>query len=117
MLDEIPALRSALAASASVDDGISAAAAYLENYRARAQRDLRRVTRFVDEMGPQVPIAVAPEIRPGTPSLVALAKLANFLSASPIALLRERVGTVGRSKGRAGRKSATGGGSDAGVSL
>lgn len=118
MLDEIPALRLALEASASPDDGVSAAVAYLENYRDRALRDLRRVTRFAEEMGARVPIAIAPEIHPGTPSLVALAKLANFLSASPVILAREHAAAASKSKSRARRKSAAGSdGSDAGVSL
>lgn len=118
MLDEIPAIRSALDASSSPDDGVGAAAAYLEDYRERAMNDLRRVTRFAEQMGPRVPIAIAPEIRPGTPSLVALAKLAKFLSASPITLAGGPAAAVSRSKGRERRKSAAGrDGSDAGVSL
>jgi anion-transporting ArsA/GET3 family ATPase len=116
VLDEIPALRAALGASPSSDDGVSAAAAYLENYRSRAQHDLRRVTRFAEEMGTRVRIATAPEIRPGTPSLVALGRLANFLSAPPITLARHE--RAGAPKGRAQDKPAgRADSSDAGVSL
>jgi hypothetical protein len=53
--------------------------AYLERYRARAEEDIRRVKRFVDGLPARVKVAFAPEIRPGTPSLAALARLANFL--------------------------------------
>ena len=45
---------------------------------ARAE-DLRRVGRFVEGLAPRVTVAFAPEIAPGTPSLAALGRLANFL--------------------------------------
>lgn len=119
LLEEIPALRAALGASASPDEGVSAAMAYFENYRLRAQQELRRATRFAEEMGRSVRIAVAPEIRPGTPSLVALGRLAIFLSAQPISFARrERVAAHGPRKGRPqDTRAARAGGSDAGVSL
>lgn len=103
VLDEIPALRAALDASpvdGGTKDGTRAAAAFLEDYRLRAQGDMRRVTRFAEEMRARLPIAIAPEIQPGTPSLVALAKLAKFLDMQPITLIRERAYATGRAKGR-----------------
>lgn len=78
-LDEIPALGAALDADGAGDDGVAAALAYLESYRARAAEDVRRVRRFIDTVPARVRVALAPEIRPGTPSLTALARLANFL--------------------------------------
>ncbi|MFZ1121620.1 MAG: ArsA-related P-loop ATPase [Candidatus Binataceae bacterium] len=78
-LDDIPRLRAALDAEGARDDGVAAALAYLESYRARAEEDIRRVKRFVDGLPTRVKVALAPEIRTGTPSLAALARLANFL--------------------------------------
>jgi anion-transporting ArsA/GET3 family ATPase len=78
-LDEIPALSAALDADGAGDDGVAAALAYLESYRARADEDIRRVRRFIDGVPARVKVVLAPEIRPGTPSLTALARLANFL--------------------------------------
>ena len=43
------------------------------------ERDVRRVRRFVDGVPARVTVAFAPEIAPGTPSLAALGRLANFL--------------------------------------
>lgn len=119
MLDEIPALRAALDAAADDDanDGVRAAAEYLEDYRDRARRDWRRVTRFTQEMGSRVRIVMAPEIRLGTPSLAVLAKLANFLSSQPITLADEQ-SADSASKRRGRHKPAMrAGGSDTGVSL
>jgi anion-transporting ArsA/GET3 family ATPase len=78
-LDDIARLRAALDADHAVDAGVAEALAYLESYRARAEEDIRRVKRFVDGLPARVKIALAPEIRFGTPSLAALARLANFL--------------------------------------
>ncbi len=78
-LDEIHRLRAALEADGAVDDGVAAALAYLETYRACAEEDICRVSRFVEGLPPRVKVAFAPEIRPGTPSLAALGRLANFL--------------------------------------
>jgi anion-transporting ArsA/GET3 family ATPase len=78
-LDDIPRLRAALDADDAGDAGLAETLAYLESYRARAEEDIRRVKRFVDGLPARVKIALAPEIRPGTPSLAALARLANFL--------------------------------------
>ncbi len=86
-LDEIPALRAALEADdagqtlLAQDDGVAAALAYLESYRTRAEEDIRRVRRFVEELPPRVKVAFAPEIPPGTPSLAALGHLADFIVA------------------------------------
>ena len=117
----------ALDADGAGDDGVAAALAYLESYRARAEEDIRRVRRFVDGVPARVKVALAPEIRPGTPSLAALARLANFL-VTPQAIV-ERAAR-GRSaaappkrraplKGgrRAGKKSDARNWSNAGVSL
>ena len=76
-LSEISALRAALDADSAGDDGVAAALAYLESYGGRAEEDIRRVRRFVDGIPARVKVALAPEIRPGTPSLAALARLAN----------------------------------------
>lgn len=118
-LDDVPALRAALEASAASDGGMRAAAAYLENYRARALEDIRRVRRFAEEVSPRVTIALAPEIRPGTPSLVTLARLASFLCAPQTALARRaRAAPGGASRGRSAPKPGRGADkSDAGVSL
>lgn len=78
-LDEIPRLRAALDTEGEGDSGVAAALAYLESYRARAREDLRRVGRFVEGLAPRVTVAFTPEIAPGTPSLAALGRLANFL--------------------------------------
>jgi anion-transporting ArsA/GET3 family ATPase len=78
-LDEIPPLRAALEADDAGDDGVAAVLSYLESYGARAEEDIRRVRRFVDGVPARVKVALAPEIRPGTPSLAALGRLANFL--------------------------------------
>jgi anion-transporting ArsA/GET3 family ATPase len=78
-LDDIVRMRAALDRDGAIDAGLSDALAYLENYRARAEDDVHRVKRFVDGLPAQVKVAFAPEIRPGTPSFAALARLANFL--------------------------------------
>jgi anion-transporting ArsA/GET3 family ATPase len=78
-LGELSALRAALDTDGAGDDGVAAVLAYLENYRSGAEEDLRRVRRFVDGVPTRVKVAFAPEIRPGTSSLAALARLANFL--------------------------------------
>ena len=78
-LDDIPQLRAALDADDAGDAGLAETLAYLESYRARAEEDIRRVKRFVDGLPARVKVALAPEIRPGTPSLAALARLATFL--------------------------------------
>ena len=79
MLEEIPRLRKALETDGGGDDGVSAVLSYLENYRARIEEDIRRVKRFVEGVPPRVTVALAPEVPAGTPSLVALAQLANSL--------------------------------------
>jgi anion-transporting ArsA/GET3 family ATPase len=79
MLEEIPRLRKALETDGGGDDGVSAVLSYLENYRARTEEDIRRVKRFVEGVPPRVTVALAPEVPPGTPSLVALGQLANSL--------------------------------------
>jgi len=87
-LSEIPALRSALEADGAGDDGIAAALAYLESYRVRAGEDIRRVRRFVEELPSRVSVAIVPEIRPGTPSLAALARLEDFLTGPQVVAAR-----------------------------
>jgi len=89
ILEEVAPLREALGVSKPADDGAEAVAAYLEGYRERARRGMRRVARFVEEIGPRVPVVIAPEIRPRTSSLIALGPLADFLLASPIVRGRE----------------------------
>jgi anion-transporting ArsA/GET3 family ATPase len=80
-LDDIVRLRAALDADGAVDAAMAETLSYLESYRARAEEDVNRVKRFVDGLPVRVKVAFAPEIRPGTPSLAALARLANFLIA------------------------------------
>jgi anion-transporting ArsA/GET3 family ATPase len=113
-LSEISALRAALDADGAGDDGVAAALAYLESYRGRAEEDIRRVRRFVDGVPARVKVALVPEIRPGTPSLAALARLANFL-VTPQALVARRAlvassaaapnGRLPLKGGRRGKKS------------
>jgi anion-transporting ArsA/GET3 family ATPase len=107
VLGEISALRAALGVDAGSDDGVAAALAYLESFRDRAEDDIRRVRRFVDGVPASIKVVLAPEIRPGTPSLAALANLANFL-VTPQAIVKRpaRVTTSGvPSKGRAALKN------------
>jgi anion-transporting ArsA/GET3 family ATPase len=110
-LEEIPALRAALDADTATDQGVDAAVAYLESYRLRVGDDIRRVRRFADGVPTRVRIALAPEIRPGTPSLVALGRLANFLVAPQKLLTRPaRVASAattlkGRAPFRGGRRA------------
>jgi len=113
-LGEIPALRAALDAGGAGDDGVAAALAYLESYRGRAEEDLRRVRHFVNGIPARVRVALAPEMRPSTPNLAALARLAKFLVTPQGIVQRARV-TIGtaapkggaplRGGGRAGKKS------------
>ena len=117
-LSEISALRAALDADGADDEGVAAALAYLESYGGRAEEDIRRVRRFVDGVPARVKVALAPEIRPGTPSLAALARLANFLITPQAMVARPARVTGGASspkrrlplKGRprAGKKSDAG---------
>ena len=102
-LEEIPALRTALDADGANDQGVDAAVAYLESYRLRAAGDIRRVRRFADGVPARIRIALAPEIRPGTPSLVTLGQLATFLVAPQTILTRPARGASAAAtlKGRA----------------
>jgi hypothetical protein len=115
-LEEIPALRAALDADGAIDpgvdsQGVDAAVAYLESYRLRAAEDIRRVRRFADGVPARVKIALAPEIRPGTPSLVALGRLASFLVTPQTILTRPARGASaattlkGRAPLRGGRRA------------
>ncbi len=110
-LGEIPALRAALGADGATDEGVAAAAAYLESYRARAEEDIRRVRNFAAEVPAHVRIALAPEIRPGTPSLAALGRLANFLVTPQTMLARHARGASAaaalkrRAPSKAGRRA------------
>jgi len=114
-LDEISRLTATLdahkAGDNADDDGVAAALAYLESYCARAQEDIRRVRRFVETLPPRVKIALAPEIRPGTPSLAALGRLANFLVMPQTIVARPGRGTIaataptGRARLKGGRRA------------
>jgi len=84
VLGEISGLRASLAADGLRDDAASAAVSYLEKYSERAHDLLQRVTRFADELPARPPIALVPEIRPGTLALVALGRIAHFLAAEPV---------------------------------
>ncbi|HVA83720.1 MAG TPA: ArsA-related P-loop ATPase [Candidatus Binataceae bacterium] len=118
-LGEISALRAALDAEGAGDDGVTAVLAYLENYRRRSEEDIRRVRRFVDGVPARVKVALAPEIRPGTPSLAALARLANFLVTPQAMVARPARGanSAAAPKGRAPLKGGRRAGekSDGGV--
>lgn len=111
-LGDIARMRVALDKDGAVDAGLAEALAYLENYRARAEDDIRRVKRFVDAVPARVKVALAPEIRPGTPSLAALARLASFLIAPEAIVARQarNANAGGPSKARAtlssGRRAA-----------
>jgi anion-transporting ArsA/GET3 family ATPase len=107
-LSEISALRAALNADGAGDDGVAAALAYLESYRGRAEEDIRRVRHFVDGIPARVKIALAPDIRPGTPSLAALARLANFL-VTPQAIVTPRARAASSPAAPKGRLPLKGG--------
>jgi anion-transporting ArsA/GET3 family ATPase len=107
-LSEISALGAAFDADGAGDDGVAAALAYLESYRGRAEEDIRRVRRFVDGAPARVKIALVPEIRPGTPSLAALARLANFL-VTPQALMARRAPVASSAAAPNGRLPLKGG--------
>jgi anion-transporting ArsA/GET3 family ATPase len=118
-LDEIPRLRAALEADGVRDDGVAAALSHLESYRMSAEQDIRRVKRFVDGVPARVKVAFAPEIAPGTPSLAALGRLANFLLAPQAIVTRParaaNAAATRRERGPLRRAARASGKSDGGV--
>jgi anion-transporting ArsA/GET3 family ATPase len=90
-LDAIASLRSQLGRSLDRHHGLDALVKYLENYRARAYRDITRVGDFAQTLPAGVRLAITPEIRAGVLGLRQLADFGRYLNAPRIKPSRLKV--------------------------
>ncbi len=89
-LDAIANLRGALGRGLDRHHGLDALVKYLENYRARAYRDIARAGAFAQALPPGVRLAVTPEVRAGVIGLKQLAGFGRYLEGCEIKPARLR---------------------------
>lgn len=93
-LEAIDGLRAAMGRSLDRRPGLDALVKYLEDYRARAWRDLARTAAFAQTLPTGVHLAMAPEIRRGVLGLEQLARFAAYLDGPRLKLSRLRAAAM-----------------------
>jgi anion-transporting ArsA/GET3 family ATPase len=87
-LEAIKGLREGLGRSLDRHPGLDAVVKYLEEYRARAYRDMARVAVFAQELPGGVRLAMTPEIRSGVLGLKQLVLFGRYLDTHPLRAAR-----------------------------